>query len=117
MYADNIFSIAWPIIGDQPTNAAYISVVHNLGYELFEVRSGYGTLPIARLNNYAPVATVEAVRTEFNEVLKKALGDDGKEKRKNVLEFQQKIAESWKPDGECWKEIDRIVESALPANN
>ena len=104
-------------MGDQPANAAYISSVHKLGYELFEVRSGNGTLPIARLDNYAPVATVDAVRSEFNEILEKALGDDGKEKRKNVLEFQQKIAESWMPDGECWKEIDRIVESALLVNN
>ena len=73
---------------DQPMNAAYISSVHNLGYELFEVRSGYGTLPIARLNDYAPVATVDAVRNEFSEVLQKAFGDDGKEKRKNVKEIQ-----------------------------
>ena len=108
--------IAWPFIGDQPTNAAYISAVHSLGYELFEVRSGYGIRPIARLNDYAPVATVDAVRSEFSEILKKAYGEDGEEKRKNVCEFQRRIAEKWKPDGLCWREIDRIIDSALPVN-
>lgn len=87
-----------------------------MGYELFEVRSGYGTSPIARLNDYAPTATVDAVRSEFSEILKKALGDDGEEKRKNVREFQRRIAGRWKPDGVCWKEIDRIIDSALLVN-
>lgn len=103
-------------MGDQPPSATYISSVHKLGYELFEVRSGYGTLPIARLDNYTPVATVDAVRSEFNGVLDKALGDDGKEKRKNVCIFQKKMADSWKPGGASWKEIDRIVEVALSKN-
>lgn len=84
-----------------------------MGYELFEVRSGYGTLPIARLDNYTPVATVDAVRTEFKGVLEKVFGDDGKEKRKNARGLQQKIADSWKPGGVSWKEIDRIVDAAL----
>lgn len=101
---------------DQPSAAAYISSTHNLGYELFEIRSGYGTRPIARLGNYSPIATVESVRKEFNDVLTKAFGEDGKQKRDNVRRFREALADGWKPGGASWKEINKIAEVILAKN-
>lgn len=87
--------------------------MHDLGYELFEIRSGYGALPVARLGNHAPEATVDAVRAEFSDVLAKALGEDGQRKRENVRRMCNALADGWKPDGVSWKEIDRIIDVAM----
>lgn len=84
--------------------------MHNLGYELFEIRSGLGTLPIARLGNRAPTGTLEAAQIEFREVLEKAFGEDGKEKRKNVERFRKAIEDGWKEGGSSWKEMEKIVD-------
>lgn len=94
---------------DQPGNAANVAFVHDMGYELFEVRSGYGLLPIHRNGNRAPAATVDSVRSEFRDVLLKARGEDGRRKRDNVLRFRTALAESWKDGGESWKELERIA--------
>ncbi|KAI5115708.1 hypothetical protein M0805_003487, partial [Coniferiporia weirii] len=42
--------ICWPYESDQPTNAANISLTHNAGYELLEVRTGNGLRPLHRLD-------------------------------------------------------------------
>lgn len=71
-------------------------------------------LPVARLGNRAPIATVEAARTEFRDVLEKAMGEDGKQKRENACRFSETISDGWKPNGASWKELDRMA-SALMA--
>ena len=88
----------------------YIADVHNLGYELYNVRNGFGTRPIHRKSDWAPPCTIEAVREEFLDVLKRALGEDGKQKRENVKKMRQQIEDSWKPGGEGWKEVDKFFE-------
>ena len=50
------------------------------------------------------------MRIEFEDVLSKAFGEDGKQKRENVRRFREKLADDWKPGGECWKEIDRFAD-------
>lgn len=105
-------SIAWPFEIDHPSNAAYISWTHEIGYELFEIRSGYGLLPIARLGNRIPTATVESVRSEFGDVLTKAFGEDGEKRRQNLLKLREKITEDWREGGASWKQLDRIISVA-----
>ena len=97
-------------MGDQPLNAMYIADKHKLGYEIFNLRSGLGTRPIRRKNDWAPPCTVEALRAEFEEVLEKALGEDGEMMRKNVLEMKEKIEASWAENGEGWKEVGKFFE-------
>lgn len=82
--------------------------MYNVGYELFEVRTGPGLKPIHRLKDWTPTGTLEAVRREFNEVLTKARGADGEEKRKNAQRIQKALAKSWAKDGESWKEVKKI---------
>lgn len=80
-----------------------------MAYELFEIRSGYGLLPIHRLSNRIPEGTVTALRSEIRGVMQKAFGDDGAQKRANVENFREKLAECWEASGEGWKEIEKIV--------
>ncbi|KAI5120745.1 hypothetical protein M0805_007819 [Coniferiporia weirii] len=102
--------ICWPFDVDQPTNAANISYVHNVGYELFEIRSGHGLLPIHRLGGRTPEGTVEAARLEFKDVLTKAMSEDGKVKRANAQRFRDALTKSWEPDGVCWQEVKKIAD-------
>lgn len=100
--------ICWPFEADQPTNAANVSLVHNIGYELFEVRTGPGVRPIHRLGGRTPECSVESVKREFKEILEKAGGEDGKIKRANMKELREKVAKQWAPGGENWQELKRI---------
>ncbi|PAV19564.1 UDP-Glycosyltransferase glycogen phosphorylase [Pyrrhoderma noxium] len=103
--------ILWPFDADQPGNAANVSVIHNAGYELYEVRNGLGLRPLHRLGDKAPEGTVEAVRREIREVLDKARGEDGKIKRENAQKISVKFSEMWDSEnGSGWKDLKKIVE-------
>ncbi|PAV19566.1 UDP-Glycosyltransferase glycogen phosphorylase [Pyrrhoderma noxium] len=103
--------IIWPFDADQPGNAANISITHNAGYELYEVRNGLGLRPLHRLGDKTPEGTVEAVRREIREVLDKAIGDDGKIKRENARKLSVKFSEMWdEENGSGWKDLTRLVE-------
>lgn len=84
--------------------------MHNIGYELFNIRSWHGLKPIHRLGDVSPEGTVDAVRTEFKDVLVKAMGADGVVKRANAKRLKEKIAKTWEKDGEAWMEIKRIAD-------
>lgn len=69
----------------------------NVAYELVEVRTGKGLLPLYRTGK-APIATVDAVRDEARRVLENAWGEDGKTKRENegtAAEDVVRLAEGW----------------------
>ena len=100
--------ICIPIFGDQAFNAMYIADTHGLGYELYNVRNWLGARPLHRKGDWAPPCTVDAVKEEFEGVLKSALSEDGEQKRRNVERMRAKIEESWKPGGGGWKELDKF---------
>ncbi|EJC97778.1 uncharacterized protein FOMMEDRAFT_162597 [Fomitiporia mediterranea MF3/22] len=54
-------------IRQRTPQALLVATVHNLGYELVEVRSGDGLRPIHHLGGKAPEASIESVRREFSE--------------------------------------------------
>ncbi|OBZ67123.1 Anthocyanidin 3-O-glucosyltransferase [Grifola frondosa] len=76
------------------------ALTHNLdaAYELIEVRTGKGLLPILR-TGYTPIGTPEAVRNEAKDVLTKAFGEDGERKRAKLQALKKALAESWAEDG------------------
>lgn len=81
-----------------------------MGYELFEIRNGaYGLQPIHRIGNVVPASTVESARAEFRDVITKTMGEDGKIKRQNALQFSKAISESWQTGGDSWKELGKIA--------
>ena len=90
--------ILWPFAADQPANAAYLTDTLHAGYELIEVRTGPGLLPILRTGRKA-VGTVDAIRAEAREVLAKAFGSDGADKRTNVEKLQHAILGEWDEGG------------------
>ncbi|KAL5529835.1 hypothetical protein ACEPAF_6092 [Sanghuangporus sanghuang] len=102
--------ICWPFDADQPTNAANIVSVHGAGYELFEVRTGQGLLPIHRLGDNVPIGTLDAVRQEAVDVLTKARGKDGEIKREKAQWFMEQFAKSWTEGGQAWIDMKKLVD-------
>jgi len=102
--------ICWPFQADQGSNAAHISGNLDIGYELFEIRSGPGLLPVYRLGR-APVGTVDAVRAEAAATLDKAFGEDGKRKRANVKKLQESVLSAWSADGPSTRELQIMADS------
>ena len=101
--------ICWPFIADQPTNAARLSCLLDVAYELFEVRTGEsGLKPIHRLGR-APVGTIEAVREEAHTVLDKAFGADGARKRANAQALAREAAKAWDEEGPARRDLRRFV--------
>ena len=101
--------IVWPYGADQGLNAVILSEKLQVGYELVEVRSGLGLKPIYRTGR-APVATVEAIRSEANEVLSKAFGEDGKRKRRNIMKMREEVLTAWGEDGPSRRDVERLLD-------
>ena len=101
--------ICWPFGGDQPTNAARLSSVLDVAYELFEVRTGEnGLKPIYRLGR-APVGTSDAVRDEARSVLEKAFGKEGARKSVNMRRLQEEVLRTWDEDGSARRDLKRFI--------
>ncbi|KAI0821625.1 UDP-Glycosyltransferase/glycogen phosphorylase [Trametes gibbosa] len=90
--------IVWPISGDQPMNAIYLSEQAKIAYELIEVRHGIGLGKIYR-NGYTPVGTIDAVKEEVRGVLDQAFGADGAEKRARLQALRHTLQAAWGEDG------------------
>ena len=106
--------ICWPFHVDQPTLAAQLSEINNVAYELFEVRTGErGLKPPHRLGR-APTGTLDALRDEAHDVLRKAFGDDGLKKRANVKSLQEAILSAWNESGASRKDLDRLIALIQP---
>ncbi|KAK7682539.1 hypothetical protein QCA50_014339 [Cerrena zonata] len=105
--------ICWPFGADQPTNAARLSSVLDVAYELFEIRTGeLGLKPIHRLGK-APLGTVEAIRNEASSVLEKAFGADGARKRANMKILQEAVSSTWSENGPAQRDLLRLI-ATLP---
>lgn len=106
--------IAWPLGGDQPFNAAYLSSTTNTAYELFETRLGAGLRPLRR--GIKPKGTLEAVDEEIRSLFTKAWGADGAQKRKNAQAMKKKLDVAWDENGEARIELLQFLEKFIPAN-
>ncbi|KAI9066607.1 glycosyltransferase family 1 protein [Trametes sanguinea] len=102
--------IAWPFNADQPLNAVRISEVLKVGYELIEVRTGYGLHPLHR-NGRKPVGTIDAVKAETKDVLTKAFGDDGAQKREKLLALTRAFKQEWEEGGASWRDVHAFLDS------
>ena len=96
-------------MSDQPSNAAAVSDIHNIGYELFEVRSGPGLRPVRRLGDKRPTGTAEAVRKEALDIFTKSRGMDGRIKREKAEYFREQARRGWEAGGEAWSDLRRLV--------
>ena len=90
--------IIWPFGSDQPLNAIIVSEKLQIGYELIEVRGGNGLKPICR-NGRVPTGTIDAVKAEMREVLDKAFGEDGEQKRARLAQVKKAALSEWEDGG------------------
>ena len=74
------------------------------------MRTGHGLRPVHRLGDKAPEGTIEAVRREALEVLGKAYGKDGQEKRGKAQRLSREFARGWEVGGSSWQELSRAME-------
>ncbi|KAI0738932.1 UDP-Glycosyltransferase/glycogen phosphorylase [Daedaleopsis nitida] len=102
--------ILWPFGGDQSLNAVHIADNLQIGYELFEVRTGSGLRPIYR-TGYTPVGTIDAVKEEARTVLAKAFGEDGAQKRARLVEVQKGVVREWEDGGAAKRDVVAFLDS------
>ncbi|EIW63123.1 UDP-Glycosyltransferase/glycogen phosphorylase [Trametes versicolor FP-101664 SS1] len=103
--------ILWPFGGDQPMNAVHISEQLKIGYELIEVRTGdKGRHTIYRTGR-TPVGTIEAIKAEARDVLAKAYGPDGAEKRQRLVALQHAITHEWEEGGAALRDMKTFLDS------
>ena len=102
--------IVWPFRADQPMNAVMLSEKHKVAYELREVRTGEGLRPIYR-DGFKAAGTLDALKREAKEVLGKAFGEDGKEKRARLADLREAVLREWKEGGASWKDVNDFLDS------
>ncbi|CAL1707825.1 unnamed protein product [Somion occarium] len=103
--------ICWPFHVDQPTLSAQLSEIHDVAYELVEVRTGTSGLKPLHRTGKAPTGTLEALREEAGLILDQAYGEDGAKKRANLKKLQKAILSTWTEDGSARRDVDRLVAS------
>lgn len=104
-----VHSILWPFGGDQPVNAVHLSEQLNVGYELIEVRTGPAGLHTIYRNGRTPVATIEAIKGEARDVLAKAYGPDGVEKRERLVALTNAVTHEWEEGGGALRDVKAFL--------
>ncbi|KAH8103112.1 UDP-Glycosyltransferase/glycogen phosphorylase [Cristinia sonorae] len=100
--------ICWPFISDQPLNAVNLTEIHDVAYELLEVRTGNGLKPIYRKGK-GPINTVDALKAEARDVLEKAFSEDGERKRRNLKALKAKLDGAWEKGGVAHGDLERLL--------
>ncbi|THU84357.1 UDP-Glycosyltransferase/glycogen phosphorylase [Dendrothele bispora CBS 962.96] len=106
--------IFYPQGVDQPQNAAKVQFIHKSGFELIEVRTGeYGTRVPYRFKDAdrkdLPTFTVEAVRREIRDILKKLKGEEGSMVRKNFEKMSKEFYGGWDEGGEARESLNAFL--------
>lgn len=91
-------------------NALHLTYNLDVAYELIEVRTGHGLKPLHR-SGRAPIGTVDAVREEANNILSKAFGQDGEEKRAKILRLKEEINQAWDEEGPSRRDLETFLDS------
>ena len=72
------------------------------------MRTGHGLKTICR-TGYTPVGTLDAVRTEAREILTKAFGEDGREKRERVKVLREAVLNEWEEGGTAKRDMTAFL--------
>ncbi|KAL1948024.1 hypothetical protein VTO73DRAFT_12099 [Trametes versicolor] len=102
--------IVWPIVMDQPPNAVHLVDNLDVAYELVEVRHGSGLSTIYRTGK-TPNGSINAVKAEIGDVLDRAFGKDGEEKRARLKALKTTLEGAWKEDGAARRDALQLLES------
>lgn len=103
--------ICWPLFADQPVLSILVSQVYGCGYELTEVRRGFG-LKYRASTGKTPTGKIEEVIKEAKEVFTKAFFD--KDARAtidaNVSKMAGNLNAAWDEQGEARKDARALLE-------
>ncbi|KAF8508423.1 hypothetical protein BU17DRAFT_70821 [Hysterangium stoloniferum] len=110
--------------GDQPANAAYLTTSLNVSYELIQVRTGVGrrrmyrhgspnSTPAPGCSSFNSEIPLSSVRAEFRDILGRARGPDGENKRENAMRMGEKLAKAWGEGGVSKETIKRFVQKFI----
>ncbi|KAH9901483.1 UDP-Glycosyltransferase/glycogen phosphorylase [Cubamyces lactineus] len=102
--------ILWPFEGDQPLNAVHMTDNLQVAYELIEVRTGHGLHKIYR-NGRKPVGTIDAVKDEARDILAKAFGEDGAQKRERLKALTQALKHEWEEGGSSLRDMSAFLDN------
>ncbi|KAI0726412.1 hypothetical protein C8Q72DRAFT_532361 [Fomitopsis betulina] len=102
--------ICWPFAFNHSLNAVRVSEKLQIGYELLETRNGPGLRRAHRLGK-APQGTLEAFIAEARDVLRKALGEDGVRKHRNVQRLRREVAQAWSRRGSSRRAVEDLLAS------
>ncbi len=91
-------------------NAVHLSANLDVAYELVEVRHGSGLGTIYRTGK-TPSGTIDAVKAEFTNVLDRAFGRDGEDKRVRLQTLKATLEGAWKEDGVARRDVRQLLES------
>ncbi|KAI9067516.1 glycosyltransferase family 1 protein [Trametes sanguinea] len=106
----NVPMILWPIDADQAANAIHLAEELRVAYELVEVRHGAGLGTVHRTGR-TPRGTVEAVKSEIRDVLARAFGGDGEEKRARLGLLRSELQAAWAEGGVARREVEAFLDS------
>ncbi|KAF8528529.1 hypothetical protein BU17DRAFT_80977 [Hysterangium stoloniferum] len=107
--SEGIPMIAWPVDGDQPPAAARLTLMLDVAFELFEVRTGkYCHKPLYR--GFVRIGTAEALENELRGVFRDARGAVGERKRKNVHRIRDAMKVAWNEEGDALRELRNLLE-------
>ncbi|KZT56738.1 glycosyltransferase family 1 protein [Calocera cornea HHB12733] len=100
--------IAWPLFGDQPIHALWLSQVIQVAYELVQTRTGRGAQKAYRggLAGTEIEGTDKALSEEIEYVLELARGQDGKRIRRNAEKAREIIIDAVKPGAQVSQHLD-----------
>jgi hypothetical protein len=100
----------YPVAGDQPGNAALISVKHQAAFELLSVRTGLGAqMPYRCRGGPSPDFSVEGVRKEVRELLERLKGEEGGRVRANAERLGEAYAKGWDEGGEAKTNLEQLL--------
>ncbi|EJT98324.1 UDP-Glycosyltransferase/glycogen phosphorylase [Dacryopinax primogenitus] len=102
--------IAWPLFGDQPTHALWLSQVIQVAYELVQTRTGKGAQNAYRggLTGTEIKGTDDALKEEIEHVFALVRGEDGKRIRRNAEKAREIILDAVKPSGQIPQHLDML---------
>jgi hypothetical protein len=103
--------IAWPLVFDQPGNAAHISLSLDVAFELIQVRTGIEGLKCLRRGGI-PVGTCGSVAAEARDVLQRMKGSEGDRKRRNAEVVRDKLSRAWGNTGDGLEDFKRLLRDA-----
>ncbi|KAH9930284.1 uncharacterized protein B0H18DRAFT_873192, partial [Fomitopsis serialis] len=108
--AEGVPMICWPFSFNHSLNAVRVSEGLKIGYELLETRNGPGLKRAHRLGK-APQGTLEAFIEEARDTLRRALGEDGVRKQRNVQRLRREVAQAWSRRGSSRRAVEELLNS------